>query len=91
MWMDFLIIVKPQTVIDWQNRRFKKHWAKISSQNKQLGVKPKVTPYEAPWQNGIAERLSMKEKWPFLGLDMIMRSHIYSLRLNKKNNKIREN
>jgi len=30
-WMDFLIIVKPETVIDWQNRRFKRHWTNISS------------------------------------------------------------
>ena len=33
-WMDSLIIVKPKTVIDWQNRRFKKHWTKISSRKK---------------------------------------------------------
>ena len=38
-WRDSLVIVKPQTVIDWQNRRFKKHWAKISTQNKKPGRK----------------------------------------------------
>jgi len=36
-WTDTLIIVKPETVIDWQRRRFKKHWAKISSKNKKYG------------------------------------------------------
>ncbi len=30
-WRDVLIIVKPETVIDWQRRRFKKHWTKIST------------------------------------------------------------
>ena len=39
MWMDSLIIVKPQTVVDWQNRRFRKHWKKISIQNKKPGRK----------------------------------------------------
>jgi putative transposase len=38
-WMDSLIIVKPETVIDWQKRRFKKHWTKISTQNKRPGRK----------------------------------------------------
>jgi putative transposase len=36
-WRDSLVIVKPQTVIDWQNRRFKRHWSKISTQNKKPG------------------------------------------------------
>ena len=27
-WTDTLIIVKPETVIDWQRRSFKKHWTK---------------------------------------------------------------
>jgi hypothetical protein len=34
-----LIIVKPETVIDWQRRRFKKYWTKISSKNKKYGRK----------------------------------------------------
>ena len=34
-----LIIVKPETVINWQNRRFKRHWTKISTKNKKLGRK----------------------------------------------------
>lgn len=38
-WVDTLIIVKPETVIDWQNRRFKRHWTKISTQNKKPGRK----------------------------------------------------
>jgi len=38
-WTDLLVIVKPETVIDWQRRRFKKHWTKISSKNKKSGRK----------------------------------------------------
>lgn len=38
-WADSLIIVKPETVIDWQNRRFKRHWTKISNKNKTPGRK----------------------------------------------------
>lgn len=38
-WTDCLIIVRPETVIDWQKRRFKKHWTKISTQNKKPGRK----------------------------------------------------
>lgn len=36
---DSLVIVKPETVIDWQNRRFKKHWIKISTIDKRSGRK----------------------------------------------------
>ena len=36
-WTDTLITVKPETVIHWQRRRFKKHWTKISSKNKNYG------------------------------------------------------
>ncbi len=38
-WANSLIIVKPETVIDWQNRRFKKHWTKLSTKNKKPGRK----------------------------------------------------
>jgi len=38
-WSDYLIIVRPETVIDWQKRRFKKHWSKISINNKKPGRK----------------------------------------------------
>ena len=38
-WRDHLIIVKPETVIDWQRKRFKKHWTKISIKNKKPGRK----------------------------------------------------
>ncbi|MBT4642189.1 MAG: transposase [Deltaproteobacteria bacterium] len=38
-WIDSLIIVKPETVIDWQRRRFKKHWTNISTKNKKPGRK----------------------------------------------------
>ncbi len=36
-WTDTLIIVKPETVIDWQRRRFKKCWWEKSSRNKKPG------------------------------------------------------
>jgi len=36
-WMDALIIVKPETVISWQRRRFKKYWTKKSVKRKRLG------------------------------------------------------
>ena len=36
-WMDAMIIVKPETVIDWQRRRFKKYWTKKSAKRKKLG------------------------------------------------------
>ena len=38
-WMDLLVIVKPETIIDWQKRRFKKHWTKISTKDKKPGRK----------------------------------------------------
>ncbi len=38
-WRDHLIIVKPETVIDWQRKRFKKHWTKICSQKRKSGRK----------------------------------------------------
>jgi len=38
-WRNHLVIVKPETVIDWQRKRFRKHWTKISSQNERPGRK----------------------------------------------------
>ena len=38
-WKDYLIIVRSETIIDWQNRRFKKYWTKISTKNKKPGRK----------------------------------------------------
>jgi len=38
-WIDTLIMVKPETVVRWQNRRFKKHWTKLSIKNKKPGRK----------------------------------------------------
>ena len=38
-WVDYLVIVRPETVIDWQKRRFKKHWTKISTRYKKPGRK----------------------------------------------------
>ena len=36
-WKDFLTIVTPATVIDWQQRRFKDYWMKLSNKNKKSG------------------------------------------------------
>ncbi|MEE8416380.1 MAG: integrase core domain-containing protein [Desulfobacterales bacterium] len=36
-WTDTLIIVKPETVVDWQRRRFKKYWWEKSSRNRRPG------------------------------------------------------
>ncbi|WP_300464847.1 hypothetical protein [Desulfobacula sp.] len=36
-WMDALIIVKPETFIDWQRQRFRKYWTKKSAKRKRLG------------------------------------------------------
>ena len=38
-WTNHLTIVRPETVIGWQKRRFKKYWTKISTQNKKPGRK----------------------------------------------------
>ncbi len=29
-WSQILVIVKPETVVNWQNRRFKRYWKNIS-------------------------------------------------------------
>jgi len=36
-WMDLLIIVKPETVIYWQQKRFKKYWTEKSAKKNQPG------------------------------------------------------
>ena len=36
-WMDSLIIVKPETVVYWQQRRFKKYWAEKSAKKNKPG------------------------------------------------------
>ena len=36
-WKDILTIVSPKTVIDWQQRRFKNYWTKLSNKNKKPG------------------------------------------------------
>ena len=38
-WKYLLLIVKPKTIIEWQNRRVKTHWTKISTKNKRPGRK----------------------------------------------------
>jgi hypothetical protein len=38
-WVDYLIIVKPETGVEWQNRKFKKYWTKISTKDKKPGKK----------------------------------------------------
>ncbi len=35
-WKDALVIVKPSTIIDWQQKRFKKNWAKLSLQKNKI-------------------------------------------------------
>lgn len=42
-WMDSLVIVKPATVINWQNRRFRKYWTKISTKTKRRAEKESTT------------------------------------------------
>ncbi len=39
-WADLLIIVKPETVVDWHRRRFRRHWTKISRRGKRPGRRP---------------------------------------------------
>lgn len=34
-WKDSLAIVRPETVIRWQRKRFRKHWTRISRRKKQ--------------------------------------------------------
>ena len=60
-WQDHLVIVKPETVIDWQRKRFRKHWTRISSQNRRPGrkrIKREIRDliYQMAEENGIAER-----------------------------------
>ena len=33
-WRDALVIVQPRTVIAWQRKRFRDHWAKLSKQGR---------------------------------------------------------
>jgi putative transposase len=45
-WMDALIIVKPETVIHWQQQRFKKYWIRKSARKNQPGrpsIKQKIS------------------------------------------------
>ncbi len=39
-WKDHLVIVKPSTVIDWNRRKFKDYWRKISQLKKKVGRPP---------------------------------------------------
>ncbi len=39
-WTGVLIIVKPETVVDWHRRRFRRHWAKISRRGRPPGRRP---------------------------------------------------
>jgi transposase InsO family protein len=40
-WTSRLLIVKPETVVDWQRRRFRRHWTRISQQGRRPG-RPRV-------------------------------------------------
>jgi len=40
-WTSRLRIVKPETVVDWQRRRFRRHWTRISQQGRSPG-RPRV-------------------------------------------------
>jgi hypothetical protein len=40
-WISPLLIVKPERVVDWQRRRFRRHWTKISQQGRSPG-RPRV-------------------------------------------------
>ncbi len=63
-WASRLLIVKPETVVDWQRRRFRRHWTRISPQGRRSGrsrvkalhAEPSRTAYRCPWQNPVAER-----------------------------------
>ena len=33
-WQDVLVFVKPRTVISWQRKRFRDHWARLSRRNR---------------------------------------------------------
>ena len=39
-WADLLVIVKPETVVDWHRRRFRRHWTKISRRGRRPGRRP---------------------------------------------------
>ena len=39
-WAERLAIVKPETVIDWHRRRFRRHWTKISRRGRRPGRRP---------------------------------------------------
>jgi putative transposase len=36
-WREALVIVQPRTVIAWQRKRFREHWARLSRQNQCCG------------------------------------------------------
>ena len=39
-WAELLVVVKPETVVDWHRRRFRRHWTKISRRRKRSGRRP---------------------------------------------------
>jgi len=43
-WSDYLVIVKPETVINWEKRRFSRFWIKKSRAKRKVGL-PRI-PYQ---------------------------------------------
>ena len=41
-WSDYLVIVKPETVINWERQRFKRFWRKKTSERVKVG-RPKIS------------------------------------------------
>lgn len=39
-WTSRLVVVRPETVVDWQRRRFRHHWTRISQRPTRLGRPP---------------------------------------------------
>jgi transposase InsO family protein len=66
-WRETLVIVQPRTVIAWQRRRFRNHWARLCRSGKpgrpfqqrvkSMDIDQIVIAPRSPWQNPFVERL----------------------------------